>query len=296
MACYSRGRPYAPALNLDQADDIWQCVKTKVVSCLCGPNVTAVPHLCDAQMFRPLCVIGKRVHRSPCSRKARSLFPLGPLIDLLDDPTGYPELSLKQDGPVCRDFLHDEFLDGAGRVRFQVSCLSKEVAVCPMAPHRQLVLRENLPWLDSVHRLYLVSEAYCSSDAKMRVLGMGRWSELSLEPDTPLAFSCVRLPVAPSSLVTVCDKWEGSYLHPKSRWAKFESPEYASLVAGRQASQPKVMGLAAQFALNFSHPSIFSLTTLALLSSPEPSNDDLHKDMEYQQEQEISGQAALPED
>uniref|UniRef100_A0A3P9A5C9 Uncharacterized protein n=2 Tax=Esox lucius TaxID=8010 RepID=A0A3P9A5C9_ESOLU len=294
MACSSIGHPYTSALELEKADDIWQCVKNKVASGLGGPNATAVPHLGDAQMFRPLCVIGKRVERSLCMRKVRSLFPLGPLVDLLDDPIGYPEVSLKADGPAQRDFLHEEFLDGAGRVRVQVSRLSKEVAVCPVAPHRQLVLRDNLPWLESVHRLYLVREAYCSSDAKMRVLGMGRWMELSLGPHTPLAFSCVRLSVSPSGLVIVCDGWEGSYLHPKSRWAKFQSQDYTSLAAERRPS--KVMGLLSQFALGSSHPSTLSLPTLALLSGPEPSKDDLHQVAECQQEQEISTQVLLPEE
>lgn len=92
-----------------------------------------------------------------------------------------------------------------------------------------------------------MSEVYCSSDAKLRVLGMERRTELRLGPNTPLAFSCLRLSVSPSGLVEVCDGWEGSYLHPKARWAKFDSPDYASLVAGRPVSEPKMMGLLSQF-------------------------------------------------
>ncbi|XP_041699624.1 uncharacterized protein C11orf42 [Coregonus clupeaformis] len=291
MACSSIGRPYISFLDMDKADDIWQCVKNKVASSLCGPHVTAMPHLRDAQMFRPLCVIGKRVERSLRVRKVRSLFPLGPLKDLLDDPAGSPEASLKTEGLVRCDFLHDEFLDGVGRVRVQVSNLRKEAAVCPLAPHRQLSLRDNLPWLDSVHRLYLVSEVYCSSDAKLRVLGMERRTELRLGPDTPLAFSCLRLSVSPSGLLEVCDGWEGSYLHPKARWAKFDSPDYASLVAGRPVSEPKMMSLLSQFAFNISHPSIISLPNSALhLPGPSPSKE------QHQEAQEISSEALLPLD
>ncbi|XP_014030122.2 uncharacterized protein [Salmo salar] len=126
---------------------------------------------------------------------------------------------------------------------------------------------------------------------------MERRTELRLGPNTPLAFSCLRLSVSPSGLVEVCDGWEGSYLHPKARWAKFDSPDYASLVAGRPVSEPKMMGLLSQFAFNFSHPSIISLPSSALhLPGPSPSKEQHqhHKVTDYQEAQEISSEALLP--
>ena len=129
-----------------------------MISALCGHKFTAVPHLHDAHLFHPFPLIGKRTERSLLSRKVRNLFPLGPLQDLLDDRKDLYGASLAKEGPERRDFLHEAVLDGLGRVRVQVNHTCKETAACLLPPHRQLVLRDDLPWLDSVRRLYLVRE------------------------------------------------------------------------------------------------------------------------------------------
>ncbi|XP_062312478.1 uncharacterized protein LOC134017143 [Osmerus eperlanus] len=279
-----------PLLALDRADHIWQNVKHEVISALCGHKFTAVPHLHDAHLFHPFHLIGKRTERSLLSRKVRNLFPLGPLQDLLDDRKDLYGASLAKEAPERRDFLHEAVLDGLGRVRVQVNHTSKEAAVCLLPPHRQLALRDNLPWLDSVHRLYLVSQAYCSSDIRLRLLGTESRTELRLGPDTPLGFSCLRLSVSPSGLLEVCRGLEDSCPHPRARWARYGSPEYHALTAEKPAA-PRLMGLLAQFVFHISGRSATSLPASAI-TPPGLSSSEVPLD--YQEEQEISTQALLP--
>lgn len=225
------------------------CVQ--VVTKMCGSGWTPTPNLQDAHMFHPLSVIGKRVERSLRLRKVRSLFPLGPLSELIDRPDG-PNLNLRplgsvtREGPIRCDLLHEEFLDGVGRVRIQVVDYWTESGVQPMAPHAQLTLKETLPWLDSVHRLYLVSQTLCSSSCRVRLLGGDPGShQLKLGPETPLGFTCLRLSALPSGLVEVKRGWESGYLHPKARWARYSSPEYERLTGGT-TTEPRVMGMLSQ--------------------------------------------------
>ena len=217
---------------------------------MCGSGWTPTPHLHDAHMFHPLSVIGKRVERSLRLRKVRSLFPLGSLSELValpsdSDPNPQTLGSVAREGPVHCDLLHEEFLDGVGRVRIQVMDYWTESGVQSMAPHMQLTLRENLPCLNSVHRLYLVSQTVCSSSCRIRLLGGEHNHQLKLEPDTPLGFSCLRLSVLPSGLVEVSSGFESGYLHPKVRWTRYGSPEYERLTGG-MATEPRVMGMLSQ--------------------------------------------------
>ncbi|XP_076857756.1 uncharacterized protein C11orf42-like [Brachyhypopomus gauderio] len=246
------------SLKMETVDKLWQCVRMKVVSRLFGPRVTAVPSLQDACLFHPLCVIGKRVERSLPMRKVRSLFPLGPLLDLMDDP-GDPTLTsdakdgLRREAPVHCNFLHEQFLSGVGHIRVQVRDFYKESQAFPMAPRKKLYLRSSLPWLHSVRRLYLLSEVFCSSTCRLQLLG-SRCVELHLEPDTPLGFTCLKLSVSPSGLVEVQSGREDNYPHPQARWAKYGSAQYISLVGG-DTSEQRVSSLLSQIAFFMSHPS-----------------------------------------
>lgn len=231
---------------------------------MCGSGWTPTPHLHDAHMFHPLSVIGKRVERSLRLRKVRSLFPLGPLSELMERPDGAPDPnpnpnpnpqplgSVQRAGPVTCDLLHEEFLDGVGSVRIQVDDYWTESGVHPMAPHAHLALRDSLPWLDSVHRLYLVSQTVCSSSCCVRLLGTEQRHQLKLGPLTPLGFTCLRLSVLPSGLVEVRSGVESGYLHPKARWACFGSPEYERLT-GRTASEPRVMSMLSHLGEEFNN-------------------------------------------
>ncbi|XP_062389905.1 uncharacterized protein C11orf42-like [Sardina pilchardus] len=275
-----------PGMSMEEANDIWQCIKDKVLFKMCGDGWTPTPHLQDAHMFHPLSVIGKRVERSLRLRKVRSLFPLGPLSELLDRPgdTGpdpRPLGPVMREGPVHCDVFHEEFLDGVGRVRIHVVDYWRESGVQPLAPHTQLTLRESLPWLDSVHRLYLVSQTVCSSSCRLRLLGTEQGHQLKLGPETPLGFSCLRLAAQPSGLVEVRRGWESGYLHPKARWARSDSPEYERLKGGT-ATEPRVMGMLSQLAFSFAHPSTMSLPGPVSLSqdtlSPEPEQPEENLD------------------
>lgn len=218
---------------------------------MCGSGWTPTPNLQDAHMFHPLFIIGKRVERSLCLRKVRSLFPLGPLSELIDQPDDadfslQPLGTVMKEGPIRCNLLHEEFLDGVGRVRIQVVDYWTESGVQSMAPHTQLTLKESLPWLDSVHRLYLVSQTVCSSTCRVRLLGGEPGAhQLKLGPDTPLGFTCLRLSALPSGLVEVKQGWESGYLHPKARWARYSSTEYERLTGGT-TTQPRVMGVLTQ--------------------------------------------------
>ncbi|XP_063070670.1 uncharacterized protein LOC134461723 [Engraulis encrasicolus] len=272
-------------MSLEEANNIWQCVKHKVVTKMCGSGWTPTPHLQDAHMFHPLSVIGKRVERSLRLRKVRSLFPLGPLSELREQPENSPDNPatspdrqsldrVERVGPIPCDMLHEEFLDGVGRVRIMISDYWTECGVQPLAPNPQLCLRRSsLPWLDSVHRLYLVSQTICSSSCRIRLLGAEASHQMKLGPDTPLGFVCLRLSLQPSGTVEVRGGVESGYLHPKARWARFGSPEYERLTGGT-GSEPRVMSILSHLAFSFAHPSTMSLPMQTSRSedtlSPEP--------------------------
>ncbi|KAL6485040.1 hypothetical protein MHYP_G00070850 [Metynnis hypsauchen] len=112
------------SLKLKKAEEIWRRVRSKVVLRLFGPSVSAVSFLQDPHLFQLLCVIGERVERSLFRRKVRTLFPLGPLCNLMDDPSDPAMTSavsdrLQREEAVHCDFFHEEFLKGVGRVLVQ---------------------------------------------------------------------------------------------------------------------------------------------------------------------------------
>lgn len=237
----------------------------QVVTKMCGSGWMPTPHLHDAHMFHPLSVIGKRVERSLRLRKVRSLFPLGPLSELREQPENSPDNPatspnspdrqsldrVERVGPIPCDMLHEEFLDGVGRVRIMISDYWTECGVQPLAPNPQLCLRRSsLPWLDSVHRLYLVSQTICSSSCRIRLLGAEASHQMKLGPDTPLGFVCLRLSLQPSGTVEVRGGVESGYLHPKARWARFGSPEYERLTGGT-GSEPRVMSMLSHLGEDF---------------------------------------------
>ncbi|KAL7881475.1 hypothetical protein AOLI_G00083230 [Acnodon oligacanthus] len=288
------------SLKLEKAEEIWQRVRSKVVLRLFGPSVSAVLFLQDAHLFQPLCVIGERVECSLFTGKVRTLFHLGPLCNLMDHPSDPPVSigvsdSLQREDVVHCDFFHEEFLKGVGRVLVQVKDFYKESQALPMTPPQVLVLKDSLPWLDSVQRLYLLTKVFRSSTCRLWLLEGERKVKLHLKANTPLAFACLRLSVSPSGQVELNCKREGRHLHPCARWVHYGSADYNQLLEGIP-SEFKVKHHPSHFAFSISHPSmLFQPGPAAGFSRAQKEEQEKAQcTAEYKHERDYSEQALLP--